>query len=79
MTHFFQLFLHKGQKQSSKNPFYYIWSDTTRRADSEYDLCFAPKGCPVCKNRDLEAKTSIFGRLVAPAVLIDAKSRYDHR
>jgi hypothetical protein len=62
-----------------KTAFYYTWLDAARRADSEYHIGFAPKCCPAFKNRDLLAKASVRGRLIAPAVLIDEKSRYDHR
>ena len=79
MIHFFQFFLHRGQKVFSKKAFYYISLDAARWADSEYHLAFAPKWCPVCKNRDLGAKTSVFGRLIAPARLISTKSRYAQR
>jgi hypothetical protein len=79
VTHFFKIFLHKGKKKFQKNAIYCIWFDAARRADSESQLGFAPKWYQVSKNRDLEAKTSVFERLIESVVLISAKWRYSQR
>jgi hypothetical protein len=79
MAQFLSFFFIKVNFSFQKKAFYYISSDETRWADSEYHLGFSQKRIFTRKTNDSGTKAPVFQRLIALAVFIRAQWRYGQR